>query len=1110
MIRLFTLLAAVTLAASQAFATPISLDDNGEARLEAGDRAPVLVWLAAPETPLARDGGLPREDIEPELREMTNQVMLRTFGIPSARLATVTPEENLPRIAREFRYTSLVAMELTREEMELLAQDPGVRRIEADTLSHPYLAQSVPLIGASALHNGGNTGAGAGVAILDTGVDHEHPMFTGRITGSACFSRTSGNSTSVCPGGATSDTTTPGAGDNCEDLADDAVNGADGCFHGTHVAGIAVGGSFADPDNQGTTLLGVAPGADIIAVQVFSRFQDNNACGGSDPCMLSYTSDQLAALEWLFANRQALNLASINMSLGGGREETACPNNGRAPIITQLRGAGVATVIASGNDGFNDSVGAPACIPDAITVGSTTKSDTLSSFSNSNGLVDMVAPGSGIRSANTTANDSGVGRARTASGTSMATPHVAGAIALLRASHPNASVDAIENALEATGVPVTRTANNVTSPRIRVDLADAQLNVGGNGTIAGVMTVSPLQAFNAAGSGTNGADYGTQDYTLTNTSGAAINWQASANVDWLTLQTVASDGTPVAADTENGNLAAGANVIVRVGVNPSGVTPGNHLGTITFTVNGQNPGLQVAASLFIGATAPPNDNFANALPLTQISQQIEATTIRASKEIGEPNHVSSGGASVWWQWTPPASGPARISIPAASFDTMLAVYTGTQLGSLTPVASNDDSGGTLRSQVDFAATAGTTYMIALDGFNGANGTATLDIQITGAPANDNLANAMMLTGANGAVVVTNHNATLETGEPQHGTGAGGASIWFSWRAPADGSVRFATLSNGVADLAVYADSPFAGSALIQGRNIVAFNATNGTLYTIALDGPGGDTGTFHLSWLMESVPGHLVRAAMLPNARSITVGNTATAFATLINPSSFNTTLTNCRIEGPADFNGGFAFRRTDPATNQPIGNDGDLVDLAPGASQSYVVSVTPGQTYNGRVISPVYGCENGRTASPVLGVTTMTLTAAAEATADVISIASTPTANGILAIPTGNARAFSVAAVNIGAGQTVTVTPGTGGIPIPALTVLEICETNPATGQCISARGASVNVNFANNETRTFTVFVRANAAVDFIPAQNRVVITFTNGANTTVGATSVAVRSP
>jgi subtilisin family serine protease len=1108
---LFAALAAHFAFASVALAAPVSLDSRTQTQLESGERARVMVWLAAPSAAEAAEAGIESDAASATISAVSNDVMMRVFGVPAARLAEVAPGSDEPRIAREFRYTPVLAMELNRDEIARLAEDAGVRRIEADELSRPYSNVSVPLIGATALHNGGNTGTGVAVAILDTGVDHEHPMFAGRITASACFSTTASGSTSLCPAGASTDTTTPGAGDDCAFTGDTETPIA-GCGHGTHVAGIAAGASFLDP-NTGDTLIGVAPGANIIAVQVFSRFTSSGDCGSSVPCALSYSSDQLAALEWLYTNRTTFSLASINMSLGGGRFTAFCNTDSRYSVINNLRTAGVATAIASGNNGFSDSIGAPSCVEPAITVGATNDSDVLASFSNSSALVDVLAPGVSINSAAPTIDDTLPGRTRSISGTSMATPHVAGAIALLRASRPTASVDAIENALEATGIPVTNGNNNVTSPRIRVDLADAQLAANPGGAVAGVMTVSPLAGFNASGSGSDGANYGSRDYTLTNTSGATINWQAVGGADWLVLTTVGGGAdTPdgAAADTESGSLAAGASVVVRASVNPAGLSGGNYLGTITFTANGASPGLQVAASLSVGATRPVNDNFANALVLTQPSQVVAFNSTGATKETGEPNHTSGGGASVWWRWTAPVSGLVRAETQSAGFDTMMGVYTGSAVNALSIIGQNDDIAfpSNTQSRVDFTATAGTTYYIAVDGYNGASGNANLSVGMLAAPANDNLASAQTLSGANGSVSASNVNATLETGESQHGGTAGGASVWFAWQAPASGPVAFTATGGSAALLAAYSANSHGGTAISQSASgSIDFDAASGSTYYIALDGTGGAQGLFSLTWAQGPNPAHRLRAAVLPNARSVTVGNAATAFATVINPASFGAGGTNCRIEPPANFNGEFTFRRTDPGTNAPVGSNGDTVSLAAGASQTYVLSMSPGAAMNGTVLAPVFLCDDIRPTDPIPGVTTVTLTASAVQTADIVSIAATPTANGILDIPLNGARAFSVAAVNIGAAQTVTITPGTGGVSLPL--TIDMCETNPATGVCLTGRTPTVAVNFASNETRTFTVFVRSTGAVAFTPSTNRVFVTFTNATPATVGATSVAART-
>src|SRR6185369_16487374 len=100
----------------------------------------------------------------------------------------------------------------------------------------------------------------------------------------------------------------------------------------------------------------------------------------------------------------------------------------------------------------------------------------------------------------------------------------------------------------------------------------------------------------------------------------------------------------------------------------------------------------------------------------------------ATKETGELNHAGNqGGKSVWWIWTAPANGLVTISTIGSSFDTLLAIYTGNDVGSLTLVASDDDGGGNLTSRVVFAATPNVTYQIAVDGYNGASGNIQLNV-----------------------------------------------------------------------------------------------------------------------------------------------------------------------------------------------------------------------------------------------------------------------------------------------------------------------------------------------------------------------------------------------
>jgi hypothetical protein len=132
-------------------------------------------------------------------------------------------------------------------------------------------------------------------------------------------------------------------------------------------------------------------------------------------------------------------------------------------------------------------------------------------------------------------------------------------------------------------------------------------------------------------------------------------------------------------------------------------------------------------ALTAAPAGPANDLFANAQALSGPSGSVTGGNAGASKEAGEPAHNGNvGGKSIWYRWTAPSTGTATIDTVGSSFDTLLAVYTGTVVSGLTRITSNDDSGGLRTSKVAFGAMAGTTYQIAVDGYNGATGSVTLN------------------------------------------------------------------------------------------------------------------------------------------------------------------------------------------------------------------------------------------------------------------------------------------------------------------------------------------------------------------------------------------------
>lgn len=135
--------------------------------------------------------------------------------------------------------------------------------------------------------------------------------------------------------------------------------------------------------------------------------------------------------------------------------------------------------------------------------------------------------------------------------------------------------------------------------------------------------------------------------------------------------------------------------------------------------------------LLAAQTPPPNDAFANRLGLSGPAGQVIGTNIGATRESSEPEHAgNAGGSSVWWSWTAPATGSFQMNTRGSDFDTLLAIYTGRDVGSLTVVAANDDTFGAT-SGVTFLAQEGRTYRIAVDGFRGAMGNIVLEWSASG-------------------------------------------------------------------------------------------------------------------------------------------------------------------------------------------------------------------------------------------------------------------------------------------------------------------------------------------------------------------------------------------
>ena len=482
-----------------------------------------------------------------------------TVGFPSHELEELRDYDHLPM--------SFVRVK-NRAVLERLLADPRVQAVYEDRPVYPHLAYSLPFVGQPAVSGAGLSGSGTTVAVIDTGINYTLPAF------GSCSA--------------------PGVPSSCRVIASVDVTGnnvtlnTDPRGHGTNVAGIVAG---------------VAASTKVAAINAFSA--------GT-----SSTSWIIAGINWAIANKGAYNISALNMSLGDNIKYTSPCSNGSNPYVTpvtNLRNAGIVPVASTGNFSFINGMSSPACTPGIISVGAVydlawrsspdpaipftfaactestlAAADRIPCFSNSASFMTMLAPGAFVTAA-------GIQFA----GTSQAAPHVAGAVAVVRAVYPGDTLDQAVGRLTSSGVPIFDSRNGVTKPRL--------------------------------------------------------------------------------------------NLLAAIG-------------------------------------SPLNNMFAQSTTLAGDSGQITAYNLNATKESGEPLHAgNSGGKSVWWRWTPSTSGVAAFDTHGSTFDTLLAVYNGTTLAGLSQVAANDNDGSSGNtSGVSFTALAGTEYLIAVDGRNGAAGRISLN------------------------------------------------------------------------------------------------------------------------------------------------------------------------------------------------------------------------------------------------------------------------------------------------------------------------------------------------------------------------------------------------
>jgi subtilisin family serine protease len=478
----------------------------------------------------ARVEGLVRVIVHPRgdfkfSREMDEeQLGARQGRIAAARDSLATRMRSLARGGvKMYSHAPFVAFDVDEYGLQMLKSDPEVALVEEDIQFDPGLIQSAPLIGAPHAWSLGYSGAGQVIVIADTGVDKNHPFLVGKVVKELCFSTTSGTLQSACPNGLEEQ--------EDDDAATPPPSTVTQYYHGTHVAGIAAGRQVTIGGI--ISFSGIARDAKIIAIQVFSKETSKTKCGDKPaPCLKANTSDLDAAALWVTSHTNEFEIAAMNMSLGSGKYSSACdsydPNNpslySLGIQLGVLKSSGVAIVASSGNEIQKDGIGAPACLSSVISVGASSKYDSVAIFSNSAPILDLLAPGVGIYSSIPG------GAYASLNGTSMAAPHVSGAIAVLRSKAPAADVDTLLNVLKTTGKTLTDQISQVKTPRINLGAAiDA---------LCPSPTLSPSSITISSAGGAGQFNVSTGSY---------CSWKPTTNSPWIQIvsptQPVTGSGT---------------------------------------------------------------------------------------------------------------------------------------------------------------------------------------------------------------------------------------------------------------------------------------------------------------------------------------------------------------------------------------------------------------------------------------------------------------------------------------------------------------------------------------------------------------------------------------
>lgn len=640
--------AAALLLACAGFAWGADIPPAAARRLQAGEFVDLIIEYEAAAVEAdaaARRSRLPRRSDDAGILAMRadRYKTLRSTvdaAVPPAMVAALKDYTYLPMSFRRFR---------SIEAARAYAAHPGVKAVFENEVFYPVLAQSLPLVGEPAVAAAGLTGSGTTVAVIDTGINYTRPEFGG------------------C--------TAPGVPAGCRVVVSlDFGTGSSDTSHGTNVAAVVAS---------------TAPGTRIAMLNAFSG-------------TIAYTADILEAINWAIANQAAYNIVAINMSLGDGLKYTApCSATSYTTPVANARNAGITVVVASGNEAYTNGIAKPACTPGAVSVGAVydaniggvtwgsnlctdaaTAADKVTCFSNSASFLTMLAPGAMIAAGGYSFG-----------GTSQAAPHVAGAVAVLRAGFPGETLDQTAARLTGKGVPIADVRNGIVLPRLNlpeaarpandafanaVALTGAAGSASGKTLLATLESGEPQHAGNAGGGSvwwrwtaptagqvtldTSGSGFDTLLAVYIGQSVGALQpvaandndapdgtsrllFQAQAGTEYR----IAVDGVDGQTGTISANWSLNASAQSNLSLNLSGTVTSPDASSHVLTLN--NAGPQTATGVVATITLPSGATYLSGSPGCQAAGTLVNCTVGtlasgAGTSLSLQLGWSTGGASV--------------------------------------------------------------------------------------------------------------------------------------------------------------------------------------------------------------------------------------------------------------------------------------------------------------------------------------------------------------------------------------------------------------------------------------------------------------------------------